>query len=394
MINIVNKEDCVGCNACVQRCPVSCISMHRDDQGFMYPKVNLDRCINCSLCEKVCPVLEQGEEREPLKVFAAVNPNQGIRSKSSSGGVFRAIAESVINQGGVVFGARFDSEWNVIHAYTETIEGLAPMMGAKYVQSEIGSSFIDAESFLKAGRKVLFSGTPCQIAGLKLFLRKEYESLITVEVVCHGVPSPLVWKSYLESVRKNKGFGDISAISFRDKRYGWERYSLNIVSSDKGTQSKQFNQNLTKNPYLRGFVKNLYLRPSCYFCPAKSGKSRADITLGDFWHIRHIHPELYHFNGVSLVLDYTDNGRRVLDSADIITFESDYTSALKANPAIVHNSKKGADYKLFWESFKKDGISCLQSIIKRLSDPTLSMAKATLTNRAKILLSGLGFIKP
>lgn len=391
MINIVNKEDCVGCNACVQRCPVSCINMHRDDQGFMYPKVDLDRCINCSLCERVCPVLVQGKDSEPLKVLAAVNTDQEIRCESSSGGVFYALAMATISSGGVVFGARFDKEWNVIHAYTETADGLRPMMGAKYVQSEIGNSFIDAENFLKAGRKVLFSGTPCQVAGLKLFLRKDYDSLLTVEVVCHGVPSPLVWSDYLKAVRHDRCIDGISAISFRDKRYGWERYSLKIISSDK--PSGQFSQNLTKNPYMRGFIKNLYLRPSCYRCPSKAGKSHADITLGDFWHIRNIHPGQYHFNGVSLILSHSDKGYRLLDSSEIKAFDSDYSAALKANPAIVHSSKKSPYYDLFWGSFKNEGISCLKPIIKLLSDSPVSAVKATFTNRIKKLLSKSGLIK-
>ena len=200
MINIIDKKNCCGCNACVQHCPKSCVTMQEDEEGFLYPIVDQEACIDCGLCEKVCPVLNQGEERKPLQVYAANNPNEEIRMQSSSGGVFTLLAETIIQEGGVVFGARFNDDWEVIHDYTETKEELAAFRGSKYVQSRIGDSYCQAEQFLKKGRKVLFTGTPCQIAGLNLFLRKEYGNLLTVDFICHGVPSPGVWKSYLEEL--------------------------------------------------------------------------------------------------------------------------------------------------------------------------------------------------
>lgn len=243
MINIIDKKNCCGCNACVQHCPKSCITMQEDEEGFLYPIVDQEVCIDCGLCEKVCPVLNQGEERKPLQVYAANNTNEEIRMQSSSGGVFTLLAETIIQEGGVVFGARFNDDWEVIHDYTETQEGLATFRGSKYVQSRIGDSYCQAEQFLKKGRKVLFSGTPCQIAGLNLFLRKEYNNLLTVDFICHGVPSPGVWKSYLEELialqgnRKNSvlshskpiilnSIRDISRIEFRNKRLGWKKYSF------------------------------------------------------------------------------------------------------------------------------------------------------------------------
>ena len=197
MINIEDKKQCCGCSACVQRCPKQCIVMKEDEEGFLYPVADKDVCIDCNLCEQVCPVLRQREEREPLDVYAAFNKNEEVRMQSSSGGVFTALAESIIKEGGVVFGARFNEDWEVVHDYVETVEGLSAFRGSKYVQSRIGCTFSQAEQFLKQGRKVLFSGTPCQIAGLKLFLRKEYENLLSVDFICHGVPSPGVWRQYL-----------------------------------------------------------------------------------------------------------------------------------------------------------------------------------------------------
>lgn len=198
MIDILDKKDCCGCSSCVQRCPKQCITLKEDNEGFLYPIVNKEICISCGLCEKVCPVLSQGEPRKPLKVYAAKNQDEEIRRQSSSGGVFTLLAEQVIREGGVVFGAIFDENWEVKHDFAETIEGLAPFRGSKYVQSRIDDNYKKAERFLNQGRKVLFSGTPCQIAGLKRFLRNEYDNLLTVDFVCHGVPSPGVWRQYLK----------------------------------------------------------------------------------------------------------------------------------------------------------------------------------------------------
>lgn len=249
MIQIKDKSVCCGCAACVQICPKQCISLSEDKEGFLYPTVNHDLCIECGKCEQVCPELHSFEAHEPLKVYAASHSDEAVRAASSSGGIFTLLAEAVINDGGVVFGARFDSDWSVVHDFTETHEGLQAFRGSKYLQSRIGNTYRQAEKFLKAGRKVLFSGTPCQIAGLKRYLHKDYENLLAVDFVCHGVPSPLVWKKYLEEtiarqceknsvllhsnplisergsmagIRKRK----IDAISFRNKNLGWKKYSF------------------------------------------------------------------------------------------------------------------------------------------------------------------------
>lgn len=198
MIHITDKKNCCGCSACVQRCPKQCILLKKDDEGFLYPKVDEDKCINCGLCEKVCPILNQTEKIQPQEVLAVKNPNEKERMASSSGGVFFPLAREVINQGGVVFGAVYDEKWEVHHVYTEKIEDVYPMMGSKYLQSRIENTYKEAEIFLKQGREVLFVGSPCQIAGLRTFLRnKEYPNLLAVDFLCHGVPSPGVWRRYL-----------------------------------------------------------------------------------------------------------------------------------------------------------------------------------------------------
>lgn len=197
MINITNKYNCCGCGACAQCCPKQCITLDVDKEGFSYPVVDTSVCVDCGLCEQVCPFLHPYEKREPLRTLAAYNTQEEVRMQSSSGGIFSLLAEKVIQEGGVVFGARFDENWQVTIDYTESIDGLSAFRGSKYVQARTGDTFKQCESFLKADRKVLYSGTPCQVAGLKHFLRKEYGNLLTVDFVCHGVPSPKVWGLYL-----------------------------------------------------------------------------------------------------------------------------------------------------------------------------------------------------
>ena len=296
MIDIKEKHNCCGCSACVQICPKQCISMSADNEGFLYPQVNSLICIDCGLCEKVCPVINQNEPREPLAIYAAKNINEEIRLKSSSGGIFTLLAEHVIAEGGVVFGARFNEDWEVIHDYTETIEGLEPFRGSKYVQSVIGDNFIKAKRFLTDGRKVLFSGTPCQIAGLKKYLRKEYTNLLTVDIICHGVPSSLVWRKYKNEIIKLanscENLSDsimLNNVNFRDKKNGWKDYQCTYsVVNTFDNKKTNFTYEHFQDPYMRLFISNYSLRPSCYDCPSKAGKSGSNITLGDCWGIKRL----------------------------------------------------------------------------------------------------------
>lgn len=319
MIQITDKHDCCGCWACIQRCPKQCISMKEDEEGFLYPKVDINLCINCELCEKVCPIHNPGVSLSPLKVYVAKNLDERIRKDSSSGGIFTLLAESIISKGGVVFGARFNENWNVIHDYTETIQGLANFRGSKYIQSQVGNAFSQVEQFLKQGRPVLFSGTPCQVAGLRRFLRAPYDNLFLVDFICHGVPSPRIWQQYLfETIMSvhNKDSKDgiqIEKISFRDKSFGWKRFSLSLSFSCSG-EAHLIKEPLDKNEYLKGFQANLYLRPSCYFCKAKGWRSGSDITIADAWRIGGYMPDFDDDKGTSLVSILTTNGLHYFDS--------------------------------------------------------------------------------
>ena len=317
MIKIIRKEQCCGCSACLHICPKRSISFIEDKEGFLYPQVDTSTCIDCGLCEKVCPVLNQDEERKPLQVYAAKHTDDEIRMKSSSGGIFTLLAEHIIDKGGVVFGARFNENWEVVHDYTETKEGLAPFRGSKYVQSNIGNSYKQVEDFLKTGREVMFTGTPCQVAGLKKYLRKDYANLLTVDFVCHGVPSPMVWRKYLEEeiarqgddansvLASSKVSPVVTGVNFRDKSTGWKKFSfvLNFSkASAEGEQNIVLSSVYTDNAYMNAFLSDLSLRPSCYVCPAKAGKSGADITIGDFWGIENAMRKVDDDKGVSLLI--------------------------------------------------------------------------------------------
>lgn len=373
MINIAVKSKCTGCSACVQKCPKQCISFEEDREGFKYPKVKLSVCIDCGLCEKVCPVLQQDKPRNPVIVYAAKNSNLSTRLASSSGGIFALLAETILKQNGVVFGARFDIEWNVIHDYTESLDGLSVFLGSKYVQSKIGNTYKYAERFLKEGRKVLFSGTPCQIVGLKKYLRKDYDTLLTVDFVCHGVPSPMIWRDYLnEKIRplgvdgRNmvsqlslKDLPVITGISFRDKRYGWKKYGFSVRAksaskADKNLVSQSVeitDKTLLYEPhkanlYMKGFLKNLYLRPSCYACPVKCGKSGADYTLADFWGASTYVGDFDDDKGLSAVLVYKNKVN--IESLDMAFKVVGLNDILSQNPAVIKSSRmKGGRDKFF-----------------------------------------------
>jgi len=381
MIDIKEKKNCCGCEACVQRCPKSCITMREDNEGFLYPEVDKNICIDCGLCEKVCPVINQAEERKPLAVYAAKHKDEQIRMASSSGGAFTAIAESVIDEGGVVFGAKFNQDCDVVHSYTETKEGLGAFRGSKYVQSRIGESYKEAEGFLKAGRKVLFSGTPCQIAGLKRFLRKEYDNLLTVDFICHGVPSPGVWREYLkEETARQCGEKNsvlqrpihernalIEGISFRDKRLGWKKFSFALaLSTTNGSGAKNtvlLSEPLSKNIFLRGFLADLYLRPSCHACPSKSFKSRSDITIGDFWGVQNVMPEIDDDKGVSVVMVNSEKAGTLVEKISIEKFFVKYDDVLPYNRAIELSTK----YTIKRDSFFLNQNVSFDKLVHRLS---------------------------
>lgn len=394
MIIINQKEDCCGCSACVQICPKHCISMTADTEGFLYPTVDNSLCISCGLCENACPIQNRFVPTEPSHVFAAYNKNEEIRRASSSGGLFSLLAEKTIADGGVVFGAEFTNQWNVVLAYTETKEGIARFRGSKYVQAEVRGTFKECEQLLKSGRKVLFSGTPCQIAGLKRFLNAEYNNLLTVDFICHGVPSPKVWQRYLKEeqavIRKKlerkhpwriipfsssiNSLPVIKDIKFRDKSCGWKtlRFFLEFAkpsAENKGNSNSStsyiLNESYHDNSYTKAFLNNLILRPSCHICAAKCGRSNSDLTIADFWGIQNFIPEIDDDKGISLVMI---NSRKGFE-----TIRQPLNMFQTANIEL----KKAIQYNTYWENnssphprrqyiFRR--LSKAKSIIKLMDD--------------------------
>lgn len=350
MINIVDKEQCCGCGACVQRCPKHCITMREDGEGFLYPHVDETDCIGCQLCEKVCHEIHPMEEREPAKVIAAINKDEPTRLASSSGGIFSILAEKTIMEGGVVFGARFDEQWQVVIDYAETMEDVKPFVGSKYVQARTGTSYTDAERFLRSGRKVLYSGTPCQIAGLHHYLRKYYDNLTTVDFVCHGVPSPKVWRMYINEVLT--ATQKINDIKFRDKRNGWKRFNF-VLSYSEHEDSLSLYSFHGENHYMRAFLSDMILRQSCYNCKAKCGRSHSDITIADFWGIKNVHPEIDDNKGTGLVLINTDKGNEALDWSKLYYVEATLDEARPYNGGLSPQTKSHPMRMEFFEKLDK-----------------------------------------
>ena len=351
MIRITDKKDCCGCGACVQRCPKQCIVMQSDKEGFTYPVVNKKGCSNCGLCDKVCPVINQQSRQQPIATYAAINFNQATRRESSSGGIFILLAEETINNGGVVFGAAFNSNWQVEHTFADNLDDIKKFRGSKYVQSNIGNNYAVAEKFLKEGKEVLFSGTPCQVAGLKRYLRKEYRNLKTVDFVCHGVPSPKVWKKYLKEVCLAYNIATITDIQFRNKTEGWKKFSLQITYTDNDGKERIFREPLNENLFMECFLNDLCLRPSCYQCPARCGKSGSDITLGDLWGAEYICPDIDDDKGLSLVILRKERGFQLGDKMSV-----PYNEILKYNRAIEYNMHKPKQRSKFFKKAFKKGI--------------------------------------
>ena len=372
MISITDNKNCCGCDACVQCCPKSCISMRIDDEGFNYPVVNHSLCIECGLCERVCPMLAKLEKKPPLGCYASYCKDEEIRSESSSGGIFTVLAAAVIAEGGVVFGARFDKDWSVRHDYTDTLDGIAEFRGSKYLQSSIGDSYLKVREFLSQGRKVLFSGTPCQVAGLHGYLRRPYDNLLTVDFVCHGVPSPEVWQKYLKtlpaSANNSRSVSQktfhIDSISFRDKENGWKnfgmRLKMSVAHDDLNTECTSCTHNevfqpFTENPYMDVFLSNLSLRPACYNCPSKGFTSGSDITLGDFWGIGHTDPAIDDDKGVSLLFIHNDTVKKMLEEAGVFLKEESFDKAVRYNPSVLESVAEPVYRAYFFKRLNSTG---------------------------------------
>ena len=376
MILTNKKSQCCGCAACYQICPKHCITMQADQEGFLYPHVDKQTCVDCGLCEKVCHELQPFEERMPQKVYAVINNDEQVRMNSSSGGIFYLLAEKIITEGGIVFGARFDEQWQVVIDYAETMEDVKSFMGSKYVQARIDNAYTDAKRFLIDGRKVLFSGTPCQVAGLHHFLKKPYDNLLTVDIICHGVPSPKVWSHYLDEV-VTAGRKAINDVQFRNKREGWKQFNF-AIQYNEDENAVFFCSPATKNHYMRAFLNDMILRPSCYNCQAKSGRSHSDITLADFWGIGKINPKMDDNKGTGLLLVNTKKGYEAFDLSKTTHEEINAEIAFRHNMSFIHSVTPHPKREVFFNKLDEG---------TRIIDIINECLRPTLRQRIRIILS-------
>ncbi len=337
MLEIINKSNCCGCHACYNACPQNAIIMRKDELGFRSPVIDQEKCIECGLCKKVCPVLNKKKINNQPIAYACINKNDNVRRESSSGGIFTLIAEKILDLNGVVFGAQFDEKLNVSHAYVENKEDLYKLRKSKYVQSDIKDSYKKAKEFLDDDRFVLFTGTPCQVEGLYSYLRKDYNKLYTQDIICHGVPSPAVWKKYKEDVEKQKHMKVVN-MNFRDKSNGWMLYFLKYTDST----NKEYYEPSSKSKYMKLFLKNYILRDSCYNCVFKNKNRISDITLADFWGIQNINKEMFDNKGTSLVIVNSERGNELFNSIkkNIKYAETNLEEAIRYNPSMIKSSEK------------------------------------------------------
>ena len=312
MITIKDKRNCCGCSACASVCPKHCIVMCEDNEGFLYPVVNTSICIECELCEKVCPVIHvQPDVEKEQRAYLVQHKNVQVLRESTSGGAFTAIAKWVLDREGIVCGAGFSTDFEVVHQWADCYEDLKKFRNSKYVQSRIGNTYKEAKQLLMEGKYVLFSGTPCQLEGLFSFLRRPYENLVTVDVVCHACPSPLVYRKYLE-VQKKKMRSEFSNILFRDKYYGYKYSTMSIIGHDA---SIEYHEGIDTDIMMRAFFANMSVRPSCYQCAFKKRYRNTDFTIWDCFDVDKFSKKLDNDKGVTRILTHSD-------LADVILKES------------------------------------------------------------------------
>ena len=377
MIKIKDKKDCCGCYACYSICPKQCITMKADEEGFWYPVVNQDKCINCNLCKKVCPIINKPEcISYDRKAYAMYNKNEDVRLQSSSGGIFTLLAEYIINNNGKVYGATFDDDFNVKHIGIDKLENISLLQGSKYVQSKIENVYKSVKTDLNNGRQVLFTGTPCQVVGLKSFFLLVYDNLILMDIVCHGVPSPLIWQKYLDELKKSYK-QNIQQIYFRNKDTGWKNYSIKIVF-DKDIYKKIG----LNDVYMRGFIGDIYLRPSCYSCKFKGIERISDITVADFWGIQNVKPKMDDNKGISLVVIQSEKGKAIFEKVkeNIEFVNVNINESLKYNPSAL----KPVTYNV-----KRDEFFAELSMNKNIEELIKRYTKRNIVQRIKMKIKRL-----
>lgn len=293
-MNITQILDaCTGCGVCAAVCPSAAVKMQPDAHGFLRPIVDDAACTDCGLCTEKCPVSVLPQVSVHTDIMTGYAKDGALLPRSSSGAIFPVLAAEIIRRGGLVFGAAFDESFDVVHTVAESMVEISALCSSKYVQGRVPSDcYAQVKAALAVGRWVYFSGLPCQVAALKSYLGRDYETLITQDTACHSVPSPLVWDEYKSGLEKQYG-GKLTAFSFRKKANGWEAYHIR-AAFDNG---REFAQPAAESPYQRGYIKGLYSRSSCFVCKFKGIERCSDITLADYWGVKDIQPEAYNLQG-------------------------------------------------------------------------------------------------
>ncbi|PYG87798.1 coenzyme F420-reducing hydrogenase beta subunit [Ruminiclostridium sufflavum DSM 19573] len=360
-----SKSDCCGCSACSLACPVSAITMAEDSEGFLYPRVNNDKCINCSICIKKCCLSSSGlrfreagaseTQNNNSNCYAVKNNDEKLRRLSSSGGFFPALAKYIILENGFVAGAAYDDKSMVHHIIISSIEEIPLLQGSKYVASRLDNIYERIKSLLEEKRLVLFTGTPCQIAGLLNYLGKKYESLITADLICHGTPSPVIYHDYLRFI-ENKYHDKIKSVTFRDKVNGWHTENITIsMNSNKYTYTWE------RDPFYTLFFKNYILRPSCYQCRFARHERISDITMADFWGIEKSKPHFDDNKGTSLVITNTQKGQELFDKIKAAFVFDNAAINDSKQPMLKHPAVMPKNRPDFFKSYVNKGlVFCLK----------------------------------
>ncbi len=376
MIEIKEKSKCCGCTACKSVCPQNAINMIEDNEGFLYPKINKEKCIQCNLCDKVCPIKNKNVfSNFEQRAYIFQNLNEDIRNDSTSGGFFSKIGEYVINKGGIVYGVAYDYDFKVIHKSAQRLEELKKFRKSKYVQSNLNNTFNEIKGFLENNKMVCFSGTPCQVAGLKKYLNKEYDNLILVDIMCHSVPSPLFFEKYKKYILNKLNATKILDINFRDKKkYGY-KYSMMTVVTDNG----EYSEGIDTDPYLRAFFGDLSVRPSCYECNFKTQKRVSDITIWDCFNISEIDKDFDDDKGTTRILIQTQKGLAVLQELDNVKIKELDVNIAVNNVKEMNNSVKiNPKRQEFWNSI--DDINLIEKFFPiNLTTKLNSLGRKTLS---------------
>lgn len=345
------KDNCCGCYACRDVCPKKAISMNSDEEGFLYPEIDHDLCIDCGLCQKVCPFKSKPEMPEfNQKVFGLKHKDEGIRFKSTSGGAFTAISDFMLNEDGKIYGAVFNENFEVIHTSAENFDDRNKMLGSKYVQSNLSDIYKQIRKDLQQGKKVLFTGTPCQNSAVRLYLqtlRTNTENLVTCDVACHGVPSPMVWRDYVSLKNKDNS---IDKINFRNKDNGWHDFNMKIEYKNGDRYSK----NMKIDPYYILFFDHHILRPSCHKCPYTNYNRPSDLTLADFWGVEQ-DKKYDDDKGITMVLSNTDKGQNILNKISENVNIEERTKEEAYQPIFEYPSHKSPNRDEFWKDYINNG---------------------------------------